>query len=63
MKAWFIKEISVIDPDTQNEVYIGIYKLENGAVAGFDSSYMEQVEEGPWNPYEETKEEIVEQSI
>lgn len=61
MKAVFIKEIEVIDPDTNSPVHLSIYKLENGAVVGFDSSYMEQVDEGPYNPYDYAGSEIEEE--
>lgn len=43
--AKFVKEITVIDPDSQGEVEISIYKHENGGMFGIDSSYIEQCKE------------------
>lgn len=47
-KAKFVQEVTVIDPDSQGEVQISIFKHENGGMFGVDSSYIEQVlpEEG-----------------
>jgi hypothetical protein len=42
-RAKFVKEITVIDPDTQGEVQIGIYKHQNGGMFGIDASYVDQV--------------------
>lgn len=42
-KAKFVKEITVIDPDTLNEVEVSIYKHENGGMFGIDTSYADQV--------------------
>lgn len=42
-QAKFVKEITVIDPDTNSPVDISIYKHENGGMFGIDSSYIEQV--------------------
>lgn len=42
-QAKFVKEITVIDPDTNSPVEISIYKHENGGMFGIDSSYIEQV--------------------
>jgi hypothetical protein len=44
-RAKFIKEIIVIDPDTQGEVEVALYKHENGGIFGIDSSYLDQVAE------------------
>lgn len=40
MKAMYVKEIDVIDPDTNGVVTIAIYKHENGGMFGIDSSYI-----------------------
>lgn len=42
-QAKFVKEITVIDPDSNLPVDISIYKHENGGMFGIDSSYIEQV--------------------
>jgi len=43
MKAKFVKEITVIDPDSNNEVSMSVFKHENGGMFAIDSSYIEQV--------------------
>jgi hypothetical protein len=53
MEAKFVKEIVVIDPDSQGEVSMSVFKHENGGMFALDSSYIEQVlpEEGEcWIP-------------
>jgi hypothetical protein len=42
-RAKFVKEITVIDPDTLGEVHLEIYKHENGGMFGIDTSYVDQV--------------------
>ncbi len=42
-KAYFVKEITVIDPDTKGEVELSIYKHENGGMFAMDSSFLDQV--------------------
>lgn len=42
-KAKFIKEVTVIDPDTMGEVEVSIFKHPNGAMFGIDASFIEQV--------------------
>lgn len=44
-KAKFVKEVTVIDPDSKLPVEIAIYKHENGGMFGVDSSYILQVAE------------------
>lgn len=41
-KAKFVKEITVIDPDTRGTVLLEVYKHENGGMFAMDSSYLEQ---------------------
>jgi hypothetical protein len=42
-KAFFVKEITVIDPDTNLPVEVAIYKdSESGGMFGVDSSYTSQ---------------------
>lgn len=45
-RAKFVREVTVIDPDTLGEVEIAIYKHENGGMFGIDSSYVDQVLDG-----------------
>ena len=41
LKADFIKEVTVIDPDTKAPVEVAIYKdRESGGMFGVDSSYI-----------------------
>jgi hypothetical protein len=42
-RAKFVKEITVIDPDTKGEVELAVYKHENGGMFAIDSSYADQV--------------------
>ena len=41
--AKFVKEITVVDPDTGGDVEMEVYKHEGGAMFAIDSSYIEQV--------------------
>lgn len=41
--AKFVKEITVIDPDTGGEVEMEVYKHQGGGMFAVDSSYLEQV--------------------
>jgi hypothetical protein len=41
--AKFVKEITVIDPDTKGEVHMAVYKHEKGGMFAIDSSFVEQV--------------------
>ena len=42
-KAKFVREITVIDPDTLGEVQLAVYKHENGGMFAIDSSFIDQV--------------------
>jgi len=42
-KAYFVTEITVIDPDSKGEVEVAMYKHENGGMFGVDSSFLDQV--------------------
>ena len=41
-KAYFVKEITVIDPDSKGEVELSVYKHENGGMFAMDSSFLDQ---------------------
>ncbi len=41
-KAKFIKDVTVIDPDTMSEVDVTIFKHENGGMFGLDASFIDQ---------------------
>lgn len=43
--ANWVCEVKAIDPDTNNEIDISIYKHDNGGMFGVDSSFIEQVAE------------------
>jgi hypothetical protein len=40
--AKFVKELTVVDPDTNNDVQISVYKHENGGMLAMDSSWLDQ---------------------
>jgi hypothetical protein len=42
-KAYFVREITEIDPDTKLPVELELYKHENGGMFAVDSSYLDQV--------------------
>ncbi len=44
MEANFVKEITVIDPDTKGKVKLEVYKHQNGGMFAIDSSYLEELE-------------------
>lgn len=41
-KAKFVKDVTVIDPDTLGEVEITIFKHQNNGMFGLDASFIEQ---------------------
>ena len=41
-KAYFVKEITVIDPDSKGEVELSVFKSDNGGMFAIDSSWIEQ---------------------
>lgn len=49
-KAKFVKEITVIDPDSKGEVEMEVYKHENGGMFAIDSSFLEETTEDGENP-------------
>ena len=42
LKAKFVKEITVQDPDTGGDVELAVFKHENGGMFAVDSSFIEQ---------------------
>jgi len=44
-KAFFVKEVTVQDPDTGCDVTLEIYKHENGGMFAMDASYLENKED------------------
>ena len=58
MKVKFIKEITVIDPDTNSPVELSIYKEEAGGIIGIDSSFLSNTEEDVISPFGNGKLEI-----
>lgn len=47
-----IKTITVIDPDSNGEVQIAIYKLETGGMIGVDESFLANTDEPLYSPYD-----------
>jgi hypothetical protein len=45
LKAKFIEEITVIDPDTKGNVQLEIYKHPGGGIFAIDGSYLETFDE------------------
>jgi hypothetical protein len=45
MEAKFVKEITVVDPDTGGDVQLAVYKHDNGGMFAMDSSFIDQVDE------------------
>jgi hypothetical protein len=41
--AKLVGQVSVTDPNTKGEVYLSVYKHENGGIFAIDGSYLEQV--------------------
>jgi len=52
IKAKWVAAITVVDPDSDGEVELGIYKLETGGMVAIDGSYLEQ-DVGPvYSPFD-----------
>jgi hypothetical protein len=49
--AKFVKEITVVDPDTGSDVHLEVYKHEGGGMFAIDSSFLEQSTEDD-KPYQ-----------
>lgn len=48
----FVKVITVVDPDTGDEIEVEIRKMETGSMIGIDGSYLDQ-DVGPvYSPYD-----------
>jgi hypothetical protein len=41
-KAYFVKELTVVDPDTKGEVEMAVYKHEGGGIFAIDISFLDQ---------------------
>ena len=41
-EAKFVKEITVIDPDSKGDVQLSVFKHENGGMFAVDSSFLDQ---------------------
>jgi hypothetical protein len=52
MKGKFIKTITVTDPDSQGEVQVAIYKLDNGGMIGVDESFLANTDEPVYSPFD-----------
>ncbi len=42
-RAKYVKEIEVVDPDSNGVVHLAVYKHENGGMFAVDSSFVEQL--------------------
>lgn len=52
MKGKFLQSITVIDPDTNGEVRVSIYKLDNGGMIGVDESFLANTDEPVFSPFD-----------
>lgn len=52
IKGKLIENYPVIDPDTGNEVFVSIIKLETGGIIGIDTSFLENTEEPVYSPFD-----------
>lgn len=48
----FVREITVIDPDTNAPVEVTILKLETGGMIGIDSTFLANTEEPVYSPFD-----------
>jgi len=69
-KAKFVKEITVIDPDSKGEVELSVYNHENGGMFAMDSSFLDQVcrtndDDRPIisDPFNDTEDEVLEEVL
>lgn len=46
MKAKYVIDITVKDPDTDNDIEITVFKHENGGMFAIDASYIDFIDEG-----------------
>ncbi|GAB3975970.1 hypothetical protein GCM10028806_34720 [Spirosoma terrae] len=51
MKAQFIQEVTVMDPDSNLPVEITIYKEQAGGMFGVDSSYLTDTDDPVHSPF------------
>jgi hypothetical protein len=68
--AKFVKEITVIDPDSKGEVELTVYKHENGGMFAMDSSFLDQVVRTDdydrpiiSDPFNDTEDEAIEEVL
>lgn len=52
IKGKLVQTVNVIDPDTQGEVAVAIYKLETGGMVGVDESFLANTDEPVYSPYD-----------
>ena len=52
IKTTYVQTVTVVDPDSGNDVSVEVRKLETGPMVGIDGSYLEQ-DVGPvYSPYD-----------
>ena len=56
IKGKLVHHHTVIDPDTGGKVTICVIKLETGGMIGIDASFLEQVEEPIYSPFDKNVE-------
>lgn len=53
LSSRYVSTVTVIDPDSGDEVEVEIRKLETGAMVGLDGSWLQQFDEHPRSPYDD----------
>ncbi len=56
IKGKLVHHHTVIDPDTGGKVTICVVKLETGGMIGIDASFLEQVKEPVYSPFDKNVE-------
>ena len=56
IKGKLVHHHTVVDPDTGGEVTICVVKLETGGMIGIDASFLEQVDEPIYSPFDKNVE-------
>ena len=52
IKTKQLNTITVIDPDTQLEVSVVLFKMETGGIVGIDESFLANTDEPVYSPFD-----------
>ena len=50
--AQFVAEVEVLDPDSQLQVEVSIFKLEGGPMMGVDTAFLDNTDDPVFSPYD-----------